>query len=571
MAANIPQSTGALLQTFHGLNALKMTRFGRPYLGDSWDLFCSLLLSLKIGRRKQAFKTFPDAFTGDEALKSLVSMEFYRSPDTGNRVFSPTIAKISLEEGDGAALMQHFLGGCMIMEARTNDLLIFRKKDIYQLTMKGLRILEGFIEENGIEAQADHLIAVLATLPMPRPKLWRLRRNTDDDDIIVNPSIVTNLFRCVTGRKPNYASGKFLGVRLIPKDKRDSLLKPLHAKGAEPFGWKATLIDTTHCFQAPNLVRYLCDHTTVTSLAEAAEMAAHFVRLGLITLVVDKEKKNDILQILTVNGYAPSGNPFISEEGTFRYSRSAIYAVTDEGARSAGWPGFNAPPLLLPPSASSNSTGSPVHISNIDPNLRSQGLVDQIFKGVNGVRLKNILKATSLRTLLREFLRKESCEYLVSFLLDVDDLKNEFEASSKTIPAMLPVAGSSRMPIERLPSHQSHGPLNNRPFFIYNAYLTPSSEYQLGNWIGRTLRTELQTTLEGILETLENLALVADVDQQETAGLDSSQLEILLEIYHRIYAQVFCILALDFVPRFIKSQEFLDRRMNAWVQDFEDP
>lgn len=228
---------------------------------------------------------------------------------------------------------------------------------------------------------------------------------------------------------------------------------------------------------------------------------------------------------------------------------SAIYAITDEGSRLAGWPSVNAPPLLLPPLAS-NGTGTSAQISHIEPGLRSQALVDEIVNGVNGMRMKFFMKDTNIRALFREYLRKELCSYLLSFWIDIEDLKNEFTTlkASTIFPEMPPVASSSRTPLERMSSQQHHGPLNNRPFFIYNAYLSPSSEYQLGNWIARTLRTELQTTLEDMLETLTNRALVADMESQETT-LDSFQLETLMEIYNRIQAQVFCILAMDFVPR----------------------
>ena len=239
-----------------------------------------------------------------------------RSPDLQNQIFTTATVKIFLEEDDAGTLMQHFLAGHMIEESRDDSPSLFRKKGIYQVTFKGLRILEGWIENNGIEIEADHLIEVLSTLPIPRPKLWQLERRKEDDEIIINPSIITNLFLRVAGRRPNYLFDSNGGVGLIPVDSRNSLLKPLHRKGSEPFGWKVTLIETTHCFKAPKLLDYLGDFTTVTSSAEAAEMAAHLVRLGLITLVVDKAKKKDFLQIFRVNGYAPSGNPFISVGGS---------------------------------------------------------------------------------------------------------------------------------------------------------------------------------------------------------------------------------------------------------------
>ena len=52
-------------------------------------------------------------------------------------------------------------------------------------------------------------------------------------------------------------------------------------------------------------LEWLCDFTSVVGREEAAEMAAQFVRFGLITLVSDKRKNNDSTIIFTVRGSAP--------------------------------------------------------------------------------------------------------------------------------------------------------------------------------------------------------------------------------------------------------------------------
>ena len=57
-------------------------------------------------------------------------------------------------------------------------------------------------------------------------------------------------------------------------------------------------------------LEWLCDFTSVVGREEAAEMAAQFVRFGLITLVSDKRKNNDSAIIFTVRGSAPgNGSP----------------------------------------------------------------------------------------------------------------------------------------------------------------------------------------------------------------------------------------------------------------------
>ncbi|KAF8868652.1 hypothetical protein CPB84DRAFT_1199249, partial [Gymnopilus junonius] len=165
MATANPQNVDVAPQVLRGLQSLRTRRDGMPFRKDTWDLFGSLFLSLKIGNRKQTFKTFAYAFTGQEALKGLASLKFVRStsPGSKNATTSGTM-QISLDEVDGAALMQYFLAGHMIKEARDDGPLPFSKKSIYQITTKGLRILEGFIGDNAIESEGDHLVAVLCTM-----------------------------------------------------------------------------------------------------------------------------------------------------------------------------------------------------------------------------------------------------------------------------------------------------------------------------------------------------------------------------------------------------------------------
>ena len=59
-------------------------------------------------------------------------------------------------------------------------------------------------------------------------------------------------------------------------------------------------------------LEWLCDFTSVIGREEAAEMAAQFVRFGLITLVSDKRKNNDSAIIFTVRGAAGGANSSIS-------------------------------------------------------------------------------------------------------------------------------------------------------------------------------------------------------------------------------------------------------------------
>ncbi|KAF8973293.1 regulator of G protein signaling domain-containing protein [Flammula alnicola] len=557
------------------MNGLKITRFGRPFQQDTWDLFSSLMLSLHLGSHRQfPFKTFPESFLGNEAVHNLASLKFIRSPDARNlsRIITTSTSELSLTEDSASGLMQHFIEGSLIKDATQDNSPFFKKKGIYQLTAKGLRVLEGFVEDNGIESDADHLVSVLSTQPLPRPRLWRLDRRPSDDELIINKSIIMNLFRHFVGRSPNYGlPGKDrAGVRLVEVARRTKLLDGLFLEGARPLDGKISAVQTTHCFEVPRMIKWLCDCTVIHSPVEAAEIAAHFVRFGLIALLSDKAKKNDFVQIFTISGSTPRGNSLVTSEAQFRYTQTAIYVITDEGNRLAVWDGGKPFGVQLSSSLSNTVNAdvlvnAPSRASGSGP----QSSRDEPVDPVNIARLNRFIADPTMRFLFREFLSEDSCEYYLSFWIDVEDLKTEFIKASHAIPDVPapPVASSSKTPIEALATERHHESLNNIPFMIYNTYLAPSSKCELTFNMDDDLRNELQKCLEDTLEYLTNKALIADVEPAEEPTLSATQLETLIKLYERIQTMAFGVMATVFVPRFIKSSKFLANRLNPGAED----
>lgn len=212
--------------------------------------------------------------------------------------------------------MQHFVDGSLIKEATTKEHTIyFAPKSIYQLTYKGFVVLEEFIEQNDIQDDADHLVVARSSQPSPRPKLWRLERRPADDDLILTQAIVTKLFRQFAGRRPNYGQRELTGVLMVSFVRRNKVLDPhFRKKDSLPLGGKVSGVTSTHCMKAPILVQWLCDHTIISSPREAAEVAAHFVRFGLLVLVSDKDKvaKGDTVSTFVVHGPTQRGDPFVT-------------------------------------------------------------------------------------------------------------------------------------------------------------------------------------------------------------------------------------------------------------------
>lgn len=329
---------------------MKTTKRGRPYLKvrlfpttlsffnpssqDTLDLFATLIVSLNLGSHKQFFKTYPNSFTTfvvfpwsrftfaqplfrDEAAQNLASLKFSQSnrgpdPREPTRVVTTTTTTtFSMTREMAKAMCQHFMDARLIENASDPNSNLFKDRGVYTLTPKGLHILERFISKNGINA--DNLHNVFVSQPICI-KLLHLERRSTDDEIIVSQSVITTLFRRFAGRSPNYPpqstsiiSDQFQRYNESSKgiQLHDNIEKPQPLLGRGQLHHK-------HCFQAVAALQWLCDFTSVVGREEAAEMAAQFVRFGLITLVSDKRKNNDSAIIFTVRGSTPGGNSAVS-------------------------------------------------------------------------------------------------------------------------------------------------------------------------------------------------------------------------------------------------------------------
>jgi hypothetical protein len=345
---------------------MKTTKRGRPFLKvslcaisfsmqttnplpckDTLDLFATLIVSLNLTTHKQYFRTFPNSFTTcvfhsffpahsshnlsrDEAAANLASLKFSQSnrgPDPRDRsriVTTTTTTTFSMTRDMAKAMCQHFMDARLIENAADLGSNLFKDRGTYALTPKGLHVLERFISKNGMNS--DHLQPVFASQPICI-KLLHLERRSADDEIIVTQSVITALFRRFVGRHPNYPTQ--------PSSNPPDAFQEYHerSKGvplmdvqerAQPLLGKPT-ITHRYCFAAVSALEWLCDFTSVVGREEAAEMAAQFVRFGLIKLVSDKRKNNDSAIIFTVRGSTPGGNSPVTVSACQRVIHRCAY------------------------------------------------------------------------------------------------------------------------------------------------------------------------------------------------------------------------------------------------------
>ena len=257
-------------------------------------------------------------------------------------------------------ICQQFMDARLVENAADPTVLSFKDRGIYSITPKGLHVLERFITKNGIAA--DHLVKVFTTQPICM-RLLNLERRPHDDDLIVTRPVMELVFRRFVGggKGPNYVIDPSEPARFVnlgsPRGFQESVRLPTgfdRSNGVEmqdvaeknPRNPSQAVL-VKHVFGSATAIDWLCDHSTCTCRDEAAEILAHFVRFGFITLAMDKNRPN---YSESSSGSGSSNNnsggggnnaPRLKEgqtiEAEFRWGPKVTYRVTDEGRRLAGW------------------------------------------------------------------------------------------------------------------------------------------------------------------------------------------------------------------------------------------
>lgn len=462
---------------------MKTTRRGRPYAKDTHDLFATLIVSLELGSHRQFFKTYHNSFTTDEAAENLSHLKFSQSnrapdPNEPSRVVTTTTTTtFSMNRDMAKGICQHFMDARLIENAGDGTNPIFKDKGVYVLTPKGLHILERFITKNGING--DHLLRVFSSQPICM-KLLHLERRASDDELLINTPVLEVIFRRFVGRSPNYETSALTGDHLERGTDRTLGIEMTDVQ-EKVKGQGLRLVK--HTFNSMGALDWLCDFTTVCGKDEAAEIMAHFQRLGLIDLALDKSKRevepyDDRDVIIRVE----DGRGGVSD-GHYRCHGKTTYCVTDKGRHVARWDGSETPSSGFESPSRDDSyrlaedAAAPTHVTqSVAPRLPSelnsagsqdsrllrdpasgakgtaggaasigQGLHDSSSyssKDSNTNRLKNILDEPALRSLFREFLRQNFCEENLSFWLDVQDFKRRFHTTSSAVAVQTPAKES---------------------------------------------------------------------------------------------------------------------------------
>lgn len=287
-------------------------------------------------------------------------------PNDPQRIITTTTTTTFTMTRDIAkGICQQFMDARLIENAVDPASTVFKDRGIYALTPKGLHVLERFITKNGIAA--DHLVRVFTQQPICM-RLLHLERRISDDDLIVSRPVLEVVFRRFVGTKsPNYVVEAAEVARAVQQGQarpfQDAVRPPMNfdrSSGVEmqDLGEKlknGSILLTRHVFSSSGAIDWLCDFSTCCCRDEAAELLAHFVRYGFISLHWDRTKSDHsvtVMQASNTSKSAGAGNGSQNAndskagrstdghiEAEFRWGPKVTYRVTEEGRRLVQWDG----------------------------------------------------------------------------------------------------------------------------------------------------------------------------------------------------------------------------------------
>ena len=470
---------------------LRMTEDDRPFTKDFMDLFSTLMVSLKLESHRVRFTRYDHSFTSEEAINNLGSLKFSQSnrmpdpKDPARIVTTTTTTTFSMAKEMARSVCQRFLDARFIESTDGKALPLFPLKGaVFQLTPKGINILQRFCQRNGITAR--HVIDVLES-PRNTMQLVNLERDADSDKLSHDRATIEVIFRRFAGQDgPNVKAS-------VSTSDSDSLSDYSNGLVGVKMARERRLPDRTHhnTFTGKAAVDWLMDCSTTIERRETVLIAELFVKYGLITMHKpddDYPQPDDSLAV-------------------FQPSKGAIYGITDRGQRVCGW------------LARDKARDTP-------PLSDSRNLAT---KDSNNTRLQHILTDPALRLLFREFLRFSLCEENLSFYLDVSEFTANYRKADAAGTFKRPDAVRETLAAAYGESFPCWIDVDRMliPSGLYNAFLAPGSPCELN--IDHALRNSLAGRMtkavgddESMFKSLQEVEQLFEMAQTSVFKLMSS-------------------------------------------------
>ncbi|GES76518.1 regulator of G protein signaling [Rhizophagus clarus] len=491
------------VQRLRSSRVMETTRSGRPYVKDLHDMFSTLIISLPMETHQNSSGNYPDSFTTEEAIANLGSLKLTRShrmPDQKNPskiITTTTITKFTMSKSTAKAACQTFMDARLFENLSDPTNRSFRDKTIYGLTSKGIYILERFITINNLKA--PHLLKIFSS-QTTKIRLFAIERNHETDSITLSKQNVESVFRRFAGSKPNIvnentsSNDRNLGIELKEYQYNDK---------------------EYNVFSGMAACNWLCNFTTLISKKEAKKIITEFIRRGLIK-AVENDKDNNIERK-------------DSKNSKLKYSKFNHYVILGKGRQIALW----KHDIFRTSTLSTLSTLSEVENVN---NLKNDKMKNQetFNKSENQVgnnnnnkeypsnfkKLQQILDDKILCSLFMDFSKSILCEENLSFLLEVQNFKTKYSSN----------INENENPIKQ-------EDLIVDAFRIYNDYLASNSRHELN--IDFNLSQPMTQYMTSIAD---------NVNRKDP---------ITSHLFDKIQDVIYRLTAIDSVPKFIRTKEYL--------------
>lgn len=422
-----------------------MTDDDRPFTRDFKDLFSTLIVSLlPLSPHRVRLTRVEHTFLSEDAINNLGSLKFSQSnrmpdpKDPTRIVTTTTTTTFSMAKDMARSICQRFLDARFIESADGKLQPVYTMKGaVWQLTPKGVCVLDRFCSRNGIQQrQIGDLIA------QGTSHLCILERDPATDKLVMDRGTMEVVFRRLCGA-PNGLNIKS-NVNAADSDSlsdyRDGLTGVKMASERKINGriYKDT-------FTGKACSDWLMDCCTTVDRRETYEMASLFVEYELM-----KSIQQD-------RGYMATS----PSAAIFQPTKNSIYELTSRGKEILSGTGRGR-------TSESEGLGAPGRPG--------------VARDSNTQRLDKILNDAALRLLFRENLRETHCEENLSFYLDVEEFVRSCCGAIKSA--------------QRNPNSTSMDGIKEimaQAYGIYNAFLAPGSPCELN--IDHQLRNNLATRM----------------------------------------------------------------------------
>ncbi|KAK6521485.1 hypothetical protein TWF506_001697 [Arthrobotrys conoides] len=462
---------------------LRMTQDDRPFTRDFKDLFSTLIVSLPLTPHRLRFKTYSFTFTSDQAVNNLGSLKFSQSnrmpdpKDPSRIVTTTTTTTFSMAKEMARTVCQKFVAARFMEAVGEKTGTPFTSKNmLWQLTPKGIHVLERFCQRNGINS--PHIMALLSS-PLNTMRLVILERDPVTDKVSQDKSTTEIIFRRFAGSTPNIK-------QTVTASDSDSLSEYGDGNTGVKLAETRKVYDKVvkFSFTGKAGVDWLLDCCTTIEPVETYEIASLFTRFGLIQCVV--EDKIYLQQEPKAKDFQPT--------------KSAIYIITERGKRVAGW-------IDSERGSIEKRNGHANGEKSSQGSRSGRGKEPGESRETNTTRLSCIIHDPALRLLFREFLRETLCEENLTFWIDVNDFQLQFK---------------NQTTLDNIRETLAYA------YGIYNAFLAPGSPCELN--IDHTLRQELASTMtravakdqQGMLGSLREVANLFEKAQEQVFKLMAS-------------------------------------------------